>query len=318
MIKTVIIAGPTATGKTDLAIKLAKNTKGVIINADSRQVYLGLDIGTNKGEIKENGNDIDLNGKTIKGFDLEQSGITGYLFNILTPDQAMDLFTFQQLTNKLLEYFDNNGVPVFLTGGTGLYLDSIIKGYELSKINRDIGLRQELGMLDLSALQKKLSKLDERVYLNLNNSDRNNPRRLVRLIEKALSPTLPLHSNISVNSLIIYPKYDRNRLYEKIDQRVAKMLEEGLIEEVEGLRKSGFKDAIALQGMGYREVNDYLDGNISLDDCAKLIKTAHRNYAKRQITWFEAPGRNYELHRFDFNNDFQEIFNAVNSFYALI
>jgi len=318
MIKTVIIAGPTATGKTALAIELAKKTKGVIINADSRQVYLGLDIGTNKGEIKENGNDIVINGKAIKGFDLEQSGITGYLFNILSPDQAMDLFTFQQLTYELLGYFDNNGVPVFLTGGTGLYLDSIIKGYELSKTNKDMGLRQELGMLNLSALQKKLSELDEGIYLNLNNSDRNNPRRLVRLIEKALSPILPLSSNMIVDSLIIYPKYDRIKLYGKIDKRVAEMIEAGLIKEVEGIRKSGFKDAIALQGMGYREVNDYLDGNISLDDCAKLIKTAHRNYAKRQITWFEAPGRNYELHRFDFNKDFQEIFKAVNSFYELI
>lgn len=92
------------------------------------------------------------------------------------------------------------------------------------------------------------------------------------------------------------------------------MIESGLIEEVKRLRQAGFKDAIALQGMGYSEVNAYLDDKLSLDDCAKLIKTAHRNYAKRQITWFEAPGRSYELNKFDFNKDINKIIKTVNSF----
>lgn len=314
MIKTVIIAGPTATGKTDLAIELAKQTNGVIINADSRQVYNGMDIGTNKGVITENGKDIDIKGQSIKGFDLENSGITGYLFNILNPDQAMDLFTFQQLTYELLEYFNKQQAPVFLTGGTGLYLDAIVKGYELSQTNKDIKLRQELSTLELSSLQQKLSNINSKAYLSLNNSDRNNPRRLIRLIEKSLSPTLPFPSKIKIKSLIIYPSFEREALCEKINKRVELMIESGLIEEVKRLRQAGFKDAIALQGMGYSEVNAYLDDKLSLDDCAKLIKTAHRNYAKRQITWFEAPGRSYELNKFDFNKDINKIIKTVNSF----
>lgn len=314
MIKTVIIAGPTATGKTELAIELAKQTNGVIINADSRQVYKGMDIGTNKGVIAENGKDIDIKGQSIKGCDLENSGITGYLFNILNPDQAMDLFTFQQLTFELLEYFTKQQIPVFLTGGTGLYLDAIVKGYELSQTNKDIKLRQELSALDLSFLQQKLSNINSKVYLSLNNSDRNNPRRLIRLIEKSLSPTLPITSKIKIESLIIYPSFEREALYEKINKRVELMIESGLIKEVKRLRQAGFKDAVALQGMGYREVNAYLDGKLSLDDCAKLIKIAHRNYAKRQITWFEAPGRSYELNKFDFNKDINKIIKTVNSF----
>jgi tRNA dimethylallyltransferase len=314
MIKTVIIAGPTATGKTDLAIKLAKLTGGVIINADSRQVYLGMDIGTNKGLIIENGKDIKIEKQLIKGYDLEQSGISGYLFNILKPDQAMDLFTFQQLTYQLLDYFDNKGVPVFLTGGTGLYLDAIIKGYILTQTSKDLSLREELAMLELPALQNKLSELDSDSYLQLNNSDRNNPRRLIRLIEKALSPTLPMQSSLKVETLIIYPKYDRESLYKKIEDRVELMIKMGLIDEVIRLRAAGYRDAIAMQGIGYREINDYLDQKGTLDDCAKLIKVAHRNYAKRQITWFEAPGRDYQLHRFDFNKDYQNILKLVETF----
>lgn len=310
--KTVIIAGPTATGKTDLAIRLGHDFKGIILNADSRQVYKRMDIGTNKGNVKENGDDIKLSSEVIKGYDLEESGVSGYLFNLINPDQQFDLAKFQKLA---LEIIGKSQRLPFLTGGTGLYLDSLIKGYVLVPQGPDSLLRQELSELSLVELQNRLQNINSEVYAKLNDSDSHNPRRLIRLIEKNLVP-YPVVSpnNSNLDSLILYPKYNREELYKKIDMRVEFMFEQGLVAEVKSLLSQGYEKSPALMGIGYKEVRAYLNGTLDLNQCKIQIKQGHKNYAKRQITWFEGAGRNYDLQIFEFESQYDLIKKRVADF----
>ena len=310
--KTVIIAGPTATGKTDLAIKLSRDFQGIILNADSRQVYEGMNIGTNKGNIKENGDDIELSSEVAKGYELEESGVTGYLFNLITPDKQFDLAKFQSLA---LEIISKSSRLPFITGGTGLYLDSIIKGYALSAQGPNSILRQELADLSIEQLQIKLKELNNEQFMNLNESDAYNPRRLIRLIEKNLNPSPALNVNkVKLETLILYPKFNKDELYEKIDERVELMFEQGLLTEVSDLIEKDYEQSPALLGIGYKEVLAYLNGKLDLAMCKSLIKQGHRNYAKRQITWFEGSGRNYDLEIFDFKSQYEAIMKRVADF----
>lgn len=270
--KVIIVAGPTATGKTDIAITLAKNFDGELINADSRQVYKYLNIGTNKENITE---------------------VPMHLTNILDLNERFNLYNFQKLAlEKINEISSKNKLPI-IVGGTGLYLDSLIKGYKLN--NTEDKRNSDLENLTVEEMQKMISI---EVLESLNNSDKNNPRRLIRIIEKQENIQTE-KIDLNIETFILYPEYDWENLKLRIDERVEKMFDNGLIEETQDLLKKGYsEDSAGLEIMGYREVVAYLKKQIDLQTCKERVKIAHKQYAKRQRTWFEGEGRAYSLNKY--------------------
>lgn len=314
--KVIIIAGPTASGKTNLAIKLAQELNGELINADSRQLYHGLDVGTNKGLLTATGEFIQNNEVKLQAYELEQSGIKGWLFNFLNPDESFDVNRFREYCLDLIERIVNKDKLPIIVGGTGLYIDALLKNYRLNDVKPDPKLRAELNLLSTPTLFTKLQELDEDKAASLNNSDRNNPHRLIRAIEIALGGNNEtwVQQEVTNEYLLIYPKYEKEHLYEKINKRVPQMFDEGMITETVKAISTGYKDTEVLNGIGYKEVQQMLRGEITQEQAITLTAQAHRNYAKRQITWFEGEGRGYELHRFDFKNEIEKIVNEVREF----
>ena len=319
----IVVAGPTASGKTNYAVNLAKKINGLIINADSMQVYRGMDIGTNKGNIKrlrDLGIEIFTNPKLMKvisknefekdeskkvceinAYEIENSGVVGYMFDIVEPDEDFSVADYQILTKELLFRVREDGKIPILVGGTGLYIDSILKNYSLAKVEKDLDLRIYSSNLSAEQLFDKLYEISPKVALGLNESDRFNKRRLIRKIEIAREGNVNKESNKMVPHIMYYPKFEREVLYERINNRVEEMFNEGLIDEVESLIKMGYKDCKSMQGMGYKEVVEYLEGEITLDEAKTKMKQAHRNYASRQITWFENDRRGYNLMKVRFD-----------------
>lgn len=300
MKKIVFIGGPTASGKTNLAVNLAQKFNGELINADSRQVYKYLNIGTNKGDIE------------LKDNQYYIKNIPIHLISFLNPDKRFSVFEFKDAAIKLIDSIIEKGKLPIIVGGTGLYIDSIIKNYQLSG-SQDLELRKELETKSLPDLQEILKSKHPENYRNLNSSDKSNPQRIVRLIEKlSAKPKLETMDN-HYDYVFLYPEYNWEELIEKISDRVEQMFKEGLVEEVKTVLNLGFKkDSVALTGTGYKEVIDMLDGAISLQECIELVKISHRQYAKRQRTWFEGKGRGYNLIKIESTKQAEGI---VNKFY---
>lgn len=272
--KVIVVSGLTATGKTNLAVEIAKNFNGELINCDSRQIYKHLDIGTNK-EI--------------------QLDVAIHLVNIIEPNVRFSLFQFQKLAfEKIEDILDQGKVPI-LVGGTGLYVDSIIKNYKL-KSSETKYKKSKLEKLSVQELQEILSK--EYNYSTANDSDWNNKRRLVRLVEKK-GIANPKTLDSKYDFLHLYTNYEWEDLKKIINSRVEEMFEKGLINETKKVLDMGFKkDDPGLQIMGYKEVVQFLSGEVeSGKKCIELVQTAHRQYARRQRTWFESGGRKYSLIR---------------------
>ncbi|MFS8131479.1 MAG: tRNA (adenosine(37)-N6)-dimethylallyltransferase MiaA [Candidatus Dojkabacteria bacterium] len=279
--KVIIVAGPTATGKTELAVKIAKKFNGELINADSRQVYKGLDVGTNKGAI------------TLEDSQYSINEVPIHLINIVEPNERFSVFDFQHNALDKIKEISSRGRDPIIVGGTGLYIDSIVRGYDLSSTN--LKEREMLDGFTVSQLQNLISSttLDQ-----LNNSDRNNPRRLVRIIEKG-DITKKSNLELGLNTFILYPMYNWDELKLKIDLRVDEMFNEGLIEETKGLLEKGYsEESDGLKIMGYKQVIEFLNKKIDLNTCKERVKIAHKQYAKRQRTWFEGNGRNYNLNKY--------------------
>jgi len=293
-----IVAGPTASGKTKFAIELAKKINGELINADARQVYKYLDIGTNKGKVMETESKIkDLDHPV---FDIEGSGVSIHLLSFLSPDQDFSSFDYQQEVFRLLPKIWKMSKTPVIVGGTGLYINYILhpEMYD-TPASIDTKLREELDILSVIELQKRLKSLDPEIEVKMNNSDWNNSRRLTRKIEiltnklseeilysrpKTLQEVFNLDSEPSIH----YLQPELLELKERIDKRVLEMWSEGLVDEVKKVIGMGFsKECRALQGIGYREVIQYLDGKIDERTCIQMIQRAHLQYAKRQITWFK-------------------------------
>ncbi len=270
--KVYVIYGPTASGKTRMAINLAKKINGEIINADSRQVYKYMNIGTNKESL---------------------DGIKGWLFDITTPDKQISLEQYQKLAYEAIEKIIKKGKTPIVVGGTGLYITAITKGYSMPEISPNEKLRKQLNELNVAALQKRLIKLNKEKFENLNESDKNNPRRLIRLIEiekSKKSSETPVTKPFTPPYKFIFkqPRYKKEILFKKINKRVDEMFTKGLLREVKALVKRGYsKDLEVMKGMGYKEVSQFLNGDISLEEAKDKIKIAHRQYVKRQETWFK-------------------------------
>ena len=293
----ITIVGPTAIGKTSLAIKLARNYKTEIISADSRQFYRELNIGTAKPS-----ND-------------ELSSIKHHLINNISVNDKYDISQFESDARKIIDKLFKTKDYVILVGGSGLYIDTIL--YGIDKIpDVEESLRKELNMEfqnnGLKNLLAQLKKIDPNSYKNI---DLNNHRRIIRALEVSISSKKPYSSFLTdsvkesnYNEIIIGLNCDRDKLHSLINKRVDKMIQCGLIEEVKKLVK--FKNLNALNTIGYKEIFDYLDNKISLEQSREKIKTNSRRYAKRQLTYFNS---NKTINWFDSQYEITNIIKLIES-----
>ena len=272
----IILTGPTAVGKTDLSIKLSKELNAEIISADSMQIYKYMDVGSAK-VTKE-----------------EMDGVCHYLIDEVTPDYSFSVSEFQERANNYIKEITDKGKNVLVTGGTGLYLNSLIYNMDFAKSDANEELREQLRLeLEENGIDYMHNKLRE---LDSDAADRihkNNTKRVIRALEVALSGkkmndfSNDLKINEKYKPIIIVLNREREHLYKRIDKRVDIMMENGLIEEVKNLLNMGYtKDMISMQGIGYKEIIKYLEGEYELDEAIEIIKRDSRRYAKRQLTWF--------------------------------
>lgn len=274
MKKVIIIAGPTAVGKSELAIKLAKKLDTEIVSADSMQIYRQMDIGTAK--IKEK----------------EMDGIVHHMIDIVDPDENYSVQNFQNIAYETFEQiFEKDMVPI-VVGGTGLYIDSLVYDYDFLNVKPDYKLREDLEdeyKKDPQSLLDQVRAIDYDLYKKINLNDM---KKMIRIIEVyKLAGKKINYDRENLNEDIDYKLFvltdDREVLYERINKRVDQMIDQGLIEEVKELLNQGLdKNVQSLKAIGYREVIPYLEGQYGKEEMIELIKRNSRRYAKRQLTWF--------------------------------
>jgi len=279
--KLIAVIGPTAGGKSALALKIAKKFGAYLLSADSRQVYKGLDIGTNK----------DLGVWRDKVFFVD--GIAEYLIDTAEPDENYTVENWRKEVRLVIKKRGSD-LPI-LVGGTGFYLSAIIDNFSFPDlVTSDLreALQTRLNVEGPEELIKEMLKIDPLLEEKV---DLRNPRRLLRSAEILFATNLPLpalESKPIYDVLQIGVCPDREVLYKKIDQRVDQMLNLGLLEEVRSLMARGFtSETPAMTGIGYRQLVSYLNGEISLERAIELIKRDSRRYAKRQLTWFKRDPR---------------------------
>ena len=275
-IPIIILTGPTAVGKTNLSIDLAKELNAEIISADSMQIYKYMDIGSAKITIDE------------------MQGVKHYLVDEVTPDYVFSVSEFQKRADDYIQKINKDNKKVLVTGGTGLYLNSLIYNMDFAKSDANNELREklriELEENGIDYMHNKLKELDPEAAQRIH---KNNTKRVIRALEVCLSGekmnyfSKDLKFNEKYNPIIIVLNREREHLYERINKRVDIMMDNGLIDEVKNLLKMGYtKDMISMQGIGYKEIIKYLDGEYTLDEAIDIIKRDSRRYAKRQLTWF--------------------------------
>ncbi|MEA2113238.1 MAG: tRNA (adenosine(37)-N6)-dimethylallyltransferase MiaA [Patescibacteria group bacterium] len=280
--KLIVILGPTASGKTNLAIKLAKEFSGEIVSADSRQVYREMNIGTDK-IIPDNKSSLVITAE----------GIPHYLIDIIEPDKKFTLAQYKQLAVKKIKDIQKKGKIPFLVGGTGLYIQAIVDNLQIPKTKPGKKMRNKLEKMANKKLFERFKKLDP---VGAALIDANNKRRLVRALEVCLITGKPFSQQRKKGKplfdvLQIGIKPDKEKLEGKINQRADKMLKAGLIEEVEKLVKKYGSKLYSMDSIGYQEIILYLQEKISLEQAKNLIKIHTRQYAKRQMTWFKRDKR---------------------------
>ncbi|MBU0707174.1 tRNA (adenosine(37)-N6)-dimethylallyltransferase MiaA [Patescibacteria group bacterium] len=269
MKKLIVILGPTASGKSSYAIYLAKLYNGVIISADSRQIYKEMNIGTAKPNR------------------IEQKGIKHFLINHIKPNESYSLANFQNDVHKTINDLPDSKLP-FLVGGTGLYISSIVDGYFIPRVKPNKILRRKLEQKTTKQLSAYLKRLAPR---STHSIDLNNRRYLIRAIEIAKDAHIDVvkkkkRDNSLYDVLQIGIQINRDELYKKINDRVDQMIKRGLVAEVKKLSQKYSWDLPAMSGIGYKQIGQYLRGEISKDKAVELIKRDTRHYAKRQLTWF--------------------------------
>ncbi len=267
MKKLLVILGPTASGKSELALYLAKKYNGIIISADSRQIYKEMNIGT------------------AKPSSAELKYVKHYLINIVKPSQKYTLADFQKDFYKTIKKIPANKLPI-LVGGTGLYISSIIEGYSLPKVKPDIALRKILNKKTTAQLLAQLKRLDPNSAKKINP---HNKRYLIRAIEIAKSTKGKSRINNQTPAFDVLQlglKIDRDVLYKRINGRVDNMINKGLIAEAKKLAKKYSWNLPAMSGIGYKQIGLFLRDKLSKQEAIDLIKRDTRHYAKRQLTWF--------------------------------
>lgn len=275
----LILTGPTAVGKTALSIALAKAVGGEIISADSMQVYRGMDIGSAK--IKKE----------------EMDGVPHFLIDELEPDEEFHVVKFQALAKQYMEEIWKRGHIPILTGGTGFYIQAVLYDIDFTEKESDPVYREELERVaaeqGVHVLHEQLRAVDP---VSAKEIHENNVKRVIRALEFYRETGMPISEHNErerqkespYQSAYFVLNDDRAHLYEQIDRRIDKMMEEGLLEEVRELSARGFtSDMVSMQGLGYKEMLGYLNGQYSLEEAVYILKRDTRHFAKRQITWFK-------------------------------
>ena len=276
----IILAGPTAVGKTSLSIRLAKETGGEIISADSMQVYRHMDIGSAK-ITKE-----------------EMEGVPHYLVDVLEPEEEFNVVRFQQMAKEAAERIWEKGKIPLVVGGTGFYIQALLYDIDFTENDGDESYRRQLEQKasdeeGASELYEMLKAVDLKAAQEIHPR---NIKRIVRALEfyHQTGKKISEHNETQRQKMSPYNYAyfvltdERGRLYERIDRRVDLMMEQGLLDEVRYLKKRGVrKDSTAMQGLGYKELYAYLDGEYPLDEAVRIIKRDTRHFAKRQLTWFK-------------------------------
>ena len=273
----IVICGPTASGKTALSIELAKKIKAEIVSADSMQIYKDMDIGSAKVTIDE------------------MQGIKHYLIDCVSPDERYSVANYKQDAKAAIEEIIAKGKTPIVVGGTGLYIDSLIYEIEYKDIKINEEYRKELEKIKeeqgLEVLYKKALEIDPKAMEKISPNDYKRITRILEIYEATGKNKTQQEAESRLNEIpydykVFAIDYDREKLYERINKRVDIMIEKGLINEVEYLLEKYSEFPTAMQGLGYKEVKQYLDGNLSKEEMIEKIKQESRRYAKRQFTWF--------------------------------
>lgn len=302
--KLIVLTGPTAVGKTKLSIQLAKAVGGEIISADSMQVYRGMDIGSAK--ITEE----------------EKEGVTHYLIDVLDPSEEFNIVLFQQMAKEAIARIYEKGKIPIIAGGTGFYIQSVLYDIDFSAHDEEDGIRQRLEAVAATengahTLHERLKEVDPASAEAIHE---NNVKRVIRALEFYEETGLRIseHNEEQRRKESPYDFYyfvlndERAKVYERIDKRVDLMVEAGLVDEVRRLKESGCRrDMVSMQGLGYKEILDYLEGEITLEEAVYRIKRDTRHFAKRQITWFKREREVVWFDRSAYGNSDERILEAM-------
>lgn len=295
----IVLTGPTAAGKTELSIALAKKLNGAIISADSMQVYKYMNIGSAKIRPEE------------------MQGVRHYLVDVLDPREEFHVARFQQMAKEAMDEIYRNGQLPIVVGGTGFYIQALLKDINFDESSGELPCRKELEETARreggAVLYERLKQVDPESAEAIHP---NNVKRVIRALEfyQETGQPISLHNKEQKEK---QPPYtyayfvlndDRARLYERIDRRVDRMVEQGLVEEVRWLKEHGYdRSLVSMQGLGYKELFPYLDGTCSLEEAVEIIKRDTRHFAKRQITWFKREPDVIWLNQQEFGYDKEKI-----------
>ena len=299
----IVLTGPTAVGKTKLSIALAKAVGGEIISADSMQVYKSMDIGSAK--IKKE----------------EMDGVPHYLVDVLEPDEEFHIVKFQQMAKEAMDKIYANGHIPILVGGTGFYIQAIVKDIDFTENEENTEVREKWENYakeqGAEALHAELSKVDPKSAEAI---PAGNVKRVVRALEfyELSGKRISEHNEEQkakgspYNFAYFVLNDHRELLYERIEQRIDEMIAEGLVAEVQGLKDRGFtRDMVSMQGLGYKEILDYLDGTLTLEDAVYILKRDTRHFAKRQLTWFRREPEVSWIPKYEYDYDDEKILSAM-------
>ncbi len=277
--KVMVICGPTASGKTKLGIEVANKINGEIISCDSMQIYKDMNIGT------------------AKPTKLEMSQAKHYLVDFVSPTERYSVAEYKKDAEKVIEKILEEGKTPIIVGGTGLYLNSLIYGIDYPNIETDLKYREELenkvNEEGLENLYNEAKKIDTEAIEKISPNDKKRILRILEIYHQTGKNKTEIEAESRKNGVkydyrIFVLNMDREKLYERINKRVDIMIEQGLIEEVKSLVKKYTEFPTAMQGLGYKEMVEYLDNKITKEEAIEKIKMESRRYAKRQITWFKS------------------------------
>ena len=274
----IVLTGPTAVGKTSLSISLAKAVNGEIISADSMQVYKKMDIGSAKIRPEE------------------MQGVKHYLVDVLEPEEEFHIVKFQQMAKEAMEEIYEKGKIPILVGGTGFYIQAVTRDIDFTEAQQENTYRAELEKLaETEGAEYLHDRLKEVDPASADTIHANNVKRVIRALEFYHQNGTPISTHNEEQKKQTSPynlayfvlNAPRDILYERIDKRVDQMLEEGLVKEVEGLKREGYhRGMVSMQGLGYKEILAYLEGEYPLEEAVRILKRDTRHFAKRQLTWF--------------------------------
>ena len=272
--KVIVICGPTASGKTSLGIQIANLVNGEIISADSMQIYKDMDIGSAKPTTEE------------------RSQATHHLVDFVDPDRRYSVADFKKdAESKIKEILEKNKVPI-IVGGTGLYVNSLIYNIHYNEVETDLEYRKMLENIDVKDLYKMAEGIDSDALKKIASTDRKRISRILEIYHSTGKTKTELEKESrhepEYDYKIFVLNMDRQKLYDRINLRVDLMIKDGLVDEVKRMLEKYSEFPTAMQGLGYKEIVDYLNGNCSLDEAIEKIKLETRRYAKRQLTWFRS------------------------------